>query len=536
MSVRHVSAAEGLVEYVEAALGVEVEPFEPTIRTCFGQTICILGEDRLWVDELQFEHIGYTTVRLPWRERFHENDLIEWMFRACLIERMQTHADVRPIFELAQLLRRLPADIEPESAASSVIAWAQDVARCTELSGRPHLAIGAKALCYWACELQLPGFQDDDIWFTRINAGRHGGSIAATLLDSESGPFSYAEMRAIEAALQRDLSWTRQRAIFYLCRDWGIRPIQLALLREEDFGDDLLGAYIRIPSVKGVRRSKARRANGNFKKRHLSDEAAKAIREHLECNAARLDRVINLVSCHGGVPSESLANIPRPLFPLGGFSERIPRCLADATLRDYALHSTSNAMSREIREMASLVNVPKGSSTRDVPQEFVNINAYRFRHTKAMSMVMAGHDPVDVAEALDHVAIGSVRHYFRFSLDLIQFVNASHMASREIGDAVSAWRGKFVAPSESVSTGEMRVAHLGICKSSAPCPHHPTVTCYTCAKFRPYRGADHEEAERAILSLKEAVDANSTGAVKIQLAAALEGVRAVIRADANEPH
>lgn len=522
--------AESLVDQVEAEWGFEIEPFEPDVRTCFGQTIRVIGDDGGWVDELRFENIGYKTETLRWGQRFHSSSIVEWMFRACAVERMQTHADVKPIFELAPLLKRLPSDLSGEKVASAVVAWAFELMRSSEFSGRPHIALGAKALCSWAVELLLPGFSDDDLNFPKLSVGRRKGSAAVTLLDQESGPFSFAEMRAIEGALHRDPAWIRPRALFYLCRDWGLRPIQLALLREEDFGDDLLGPYINVPSVKGIRRSKARRAKGNFKKRYLSDEAASALRAQVDGNEARVDSLLRAIGAQERMSAEVLASLPRPMFPMGGFSKRIVRYLDDPKLRPYALHSSSGVITREAREISLLINIPRASVSKGSDRSFLNVSAYRFRHTKAMSMVMTGHSPLDVAEALDHESADSVKHYFDFSFDLLHFVNESHKASKEISEAVSAWRGRFASEVERADPREMRVAHLGICKASSPCPHHPTVTCYTCSKFRPYRDADHSEAERAIASLKNETELGSTGPVRIQIDAALNGVRAVIQA------
>lgn len=522
--------AESLVSQLEAEWGIEIEPFERDVRTCFGQTIQIIREDGGWVDELKFENIGYTTISLRWKERFHSSDIVEWMFRACTVERMQTHADVRPFFELAPFLGRLPDDLSGEQVANAVEEWAKEIVCSSELSGRPHIAIGAKSLCFWAVELLLPGFSEEGPTFSRLSVRRRNGSAFVTLLDQESGPFSFAEMRTIESALHRDPAWIRQRALFYLCRDWGLRPIQLALLREEDLGEDLLGPFVNVPSVKGIRRSKARRAKGNFKKRYLSDEAWLALRAQLEINEERVVRLAQAINAQDRVSTRAVTHLPRPMFPAGGLSKRIIRYLDDPKLRPYALHCSSGTITREIRELSSLLNIPRVSTSESSDRSFVNVNAYRFRHTKAMSMVMTGHSPLDVAEALDHVSADSVKHYFDFSLDLVHFVNESHKASKEISEAVSAWQGSFASEAERLDPREMRVAHLGICKASSPCPHHPTVTCYACPKFRPYRDADHAQAERAIASLKKEFHLSSTGAARIQIDAALDGVKAVIEA------
>lgn len=78
--------------------------------------------------------------------------------------------------------------------------------------------------------------------------------------------------------------------------------------------------------------------------------------------------------------------------------------------------------------------------------------------------------------------------------------------------------------------GELAVAGLGMCTRKAPCPYHPTVTCYACERSRPYREADHEAAQREILAFSKVIRDHSTGHIKRQVDAALVGVAAIIKA------
>lgn len=164
----------------------------------------------------------------------------------------------------------------------------------------------------------------------------------------------------------------------------------------------------------------------------------------------------------------------------------------------------------------------------------MQLRAYRFRRTKATAMVMSGHSPEDVAEALDHQTVESVSYYFQFNMELIDFVNAAHNSSTEITEATAFWSGRIQSQDSAPTPGDMQVAHLGICKANKVCPHHPTVSCYSCPHFRPFKEADHSAAQQAIEGLRDWAREHGTGPVREQVDAALAGVHAVKRAIAND--
>ncbi|WP_374557607.1 hypothetical protein [Thermomonas sp.] len=522
-----------LSTYVEVGWQIEVEPFDASVVTCFGQVMSIMDESGEWAESLSFEHIGYSAFKLKWRHAFHPNPFVEWIFRSCLIDRVQTHVDVRPIFDLVKLLPKIEVGSGETVVAPAIARWTLSIARNAELHGQPHLAVGARVLSQWAADLMLPGFAEEAI-DCRSYIKRGGDDLSSvTFLDPDSGPFSSSELRRIENAIVERGSSVRQRTLFFLCRDWGLRPIQLALLREEDFGTDDLGPYLMVPGVKGIRRSRQRRSKTNFKKRYISDEAAAAVVAQIESNKFYYQRLIPWMAADTGESESALSRLPRPLFPSRKATFRAHCYLSDSALRPYTFHCSSPILSREMRDLTNVLRLPLEQAGEMEPHRLLQISAYRLRHTKATAMVMSGHAPIEVAEALDHMTVSSVRYYFDFSLELIGFVNASHRSSAEINEAVATWGGRVTSRDVPIQEHEMRVAHLGVCKAIAPCPHHPTVTCYTCPKFRPFKEADHAVAEKAIRSLKSSMVSDSTGPVRSQVDAALEGVLAVQKAIAD---
>jgi len=483
-----------------------------------------------WTDRLDIEHLGYGVNKFEWGASFHAHPLVEWIYRSCVIERVQTHIDVRPVFDLAPYVQRLPLSDHEENIAPAFLEWASSVVATECAAGRMHIATGAKAVFHWAVEALLPGFYEADLERVNPRYGRKKYSSVVTLLDGTAGPFTASELVRVEQRLKSNPDWRRERALFYLCRDWGLRPIQLALLRVDDLGSDAVGPYIRVPSVKGVRRSRMRRLPQNLKKRYLSDEAADALQAYVRNNLAEVKQIQLKAASDIGVALAEVERLPVPLFPGGRSAIRNRRFYADTALRPYTLHPDSNRLSGELRGWGDRLRVQARYEGNEGGGERMEFSAYRFRRTKATSMVLGGHTPEDVAEALDHKTVATVQHYFRFNLDLIDFVNAAHNTSAEITDAVGYWSGRLTSDVPHASSDVMRVADLGICKANQVCPHHPTVTCYSCPKFRPFKEADHTVAKRNIEDLRDRMFEQGTGPVRRQVDSALAGVRAVIEA------
>ena len=514
---------------------LDPEPFEGTVHSCFGQVVPLVDGQGAWNAQLHIEHLGYGIKTLHWGQAFHANPLVEWLYRSCVIERIQTHIDVRPLFSLAPHLANLKLKAAEKCVAPALLDWASAVIASARASRRSHLITGPKALYQWAVEELLPGFSEADLQTLDTTYSRKKLGSAVTLLDDDQGPFTAKELIRIEQALQANVEWRRDRAMYYLCRDWGLRPIQLALLRVADLGSDAGGPYIRVPSVKGIRRSRLRRSEKNMKKRYLSDEAASAIADYVENNHEEVRRIQLKVASDNNLPTTEVEKLPIPLFPGTRSGSRIRRFYTSPSLRSYILHSDSHRFSAAIRKWGDMLKLParyNGVDDQEISQ--MEFSAYRFRRTKATVMVISGHSPEDVAEALDHQTTENVKHYFKFNLDLIEFVNAAHNTSAEIAEAIAYWSGRITSAARESLSKEMHVANLGICKATEVCPHHPTVTCYSCPKFRPFKEADHRVAKRVIEDLRDRMREQGSGPVRSQVDSALAGVRAVIKAIAHD--
>ncbi|WP_143566515.1 phage integrase family protein [Stenotrophomonas maltophilia] len=510
-------------------------PSIPTFtHSVFGQRIALLDENEEWTEEIRFEHIGYTTRRLPWGERFNENGYLEWLFRLWMIERIETSVDVHPIMELIGIIAKVRAyELEAEHVASELLSHLSALVPALAEAGREAALLGIRSLLAWAFEAGLPGFDDQFAEFLSLTGrSRYSwvGPIVA-LRDPNQGPYTASEMRALNHAITNSMSLSaRHRALCLVARDWGLRPIQLALLRTEDFGEDPVGPFVMVPSVKGSVRSKLRRATGNMVRRHIADDTANAILCQIDAAtegcAPLVRRIERLMLMYGRSDPP-----PTPLFPCGSrHDERLERYCADSAIYEYAFHSDSVSISREFRRLTDVLAIPcerhdpRNSATRNL-----QISAYRLRRTKGTTLVLAGHTADEVAEALDHISTDTVSHYFKYSQDLHRFINETAASSHEIANAVDGWEGKLVQLSmQQGSASVARVGSLGLCTRGSPCPYHPTVTCYACQSFRPDINADHEASLKSIEAIKLQLNDSSTGPLKTQLEAEVNGALAIV--------
>lgn len=520
----------GLIKEVEDRFGIEADAFPLLVKSTFGQAITIRN-DTEWLDKLTIEKIGCAPMNIAWGSPLHTDLLVEWLLRGWFIDRIQTHIDLRPLI----LVQRLLAPHKfPESDAETIGHQISSftVRECTRLKSLNYNdeLVALRVFYRWCLDEDAPGFNEHDyLELSQFSIKTFDNRHLVTMRDEDFGPFTRVQLTHIEKHLSTSQSVTHtQRTLFLLCRDWGIRPIQLALMQVTDFGTDENGPFIRVPSVKGIRRSRLRRHPSNLAKRYISDDTAEAVRLQCalaenQCNAAS-EGIHALCTKHG----INTPDLPIPLLPSTYKTEnRLLRFLTNPKLTPFTFHLDNSRISYEFKSLTWTLRLldPHRASQETAP--FMRISAYRLRRTKATSMVLSGASPEEVAEALDHSNLESIKHYFRYNLELQEFINTIHMASPEINAAVQIWSGKFSeeVPERSKLTA---ISGIGSCSSTEPCPFHPTVTCYACPKFRPSRHANHEAALADITRFQQMLGSNSTGAMVQQVEAAIHGAKSVI--------
>lgn len=514
---------------------IELDDFPETITSVFGQQINLIDENGQWTQRLSIEHIGYGVKQLNWGKPLHSNEQIEWLLRSWTIERLQLRIDLTPIkLAIRALTKYIEKSTAPQDLVNSLFEWMKQTIFSASRNEQYELSIALRLLYRWALQEGLPGFNEfHQLELESIRLGMRYTPNYVAMRDPQEGPYTRIELQRIENSLSENENVTHlQRTLYLLCRDWGLRPIQIALLKTTDYGCDEVGPYLLVPSVKGIRRSRLRRAPSNLVKRYIADDTAAAL--VLQCklsNTAYQAHLKTLTNMQSEGTVESSAGVPI-FLSIGKSANRMERLIQNSTIAQYAFHMDSHAISKQLKCLTFILNIQQRKRNRfseDIGPMI--ISAYRLRRTKGTSMVLGGATPEEVSEALDHQSVDSVKHYFRYNLDLHDFINKAHANSPEIQKAVEMWRGKF-SESYDVEHGA-KIAGLGTCTLNSPCPSHPTVSCYACQSFRPDRAANHKAALANIEEFKLLLTAKSTGPLAQQVENAIYGAKPVIIAAAE---
>ncbi len=513
--------------------GFDTEPLPDFIPSKFGTEI-ILRKGGQWVSELRLYNPGVGTTKLKWGQAFNNHPLIEYSVRQFLIEELKLKCTFHGYRLFADLIGNLSLNISLNETKTEAFVSNWIIEKAIE-SFELNQALYSCIVNYanFCVEEEYWGFSERLLW--QLSATRLPKRLSKSkkfldsMLDPVQGPYNQQEIVAITNALAKENITIKDRALILLCRDLAPRPIQLALLQETDFISDIRGDYLRVPRVKGFKRSALRRTKNNHTERPLTEEIASDLKSLIASNQAVFELLDAYLEEYCRIHKIPFIAPPRPLFPRIACSEGMIALYLDGKSRAYTYHSITSKVSKHIRNLSQNLQVSRPGNTET---DFLEIGSYRFRRTKATSMAIQGYTPEDVAYALDHSSISSVKHYFRFSRDLIDFVNLAASSSIEMNQMVSAWTGRF-AEAREPGAKEIRlnqIDSLGICLNTEICEFHPTVTCYACPKFRAYKDANHRNALINIITVKDALETDSSGPVKGQLDVAIAMARECIKA------
>lgn len=344
------------------------------------------------------------------------------------------------------------------------------------------------------------------------------------VFDPELRPYSAHEIHRISDSLQSSKNIaTYQKALILICRDLGIRPIQVATMREEDFAYDNLGAYLVVYGAKGRRKSKLRRNTDNLSKKYISKDATKALEELIEENKLLHQKISTYAKEWCNSNGVNFIPLVKPLFPRRMHFHTMDRYLSDTKLYEYAPHCRSSSVTAWLTSASNTLAIKSSDGDN------IKISAYRFRRTLGVSMAIAGFSAIEIAVALDHTNTRSIDHYLRWSRDVLKYVNDIYSESEELNEILSRLITREEADTEHDLIRLSDVANLGICTKNGHCEYHPTVSCYSCSRFMPYTDGDHEKALINISTLRDDITENSTGPLRRQLDEAYHAAKTIVQ-------
>jgi len=352
-------------------------------------------------------------------------------------------------------------------------------------------------------------------------------------MDEELGPFTREELRVLNEALKNEEIYIADRLILALCIQFGLRPIQLSLLKEKDFIEDAeLGlCYLNVPRVK-QKGGQFRREE--FTKRIVDDELAVLIK-----------RVIaNNHDSYGG-----LSIMEPPLFfrkvqvyikglkgavkhfegvkvDEGSYRSINSQFYGEENKASYLHHNRPhNFYNRMISTTSYLPLSPRTGKP-------FYLTPYRFRYTVGSNAVMEGMTEEEVADLLDHSSTRCVKHYFRYTHEMWELLENATAKRTEQQHFTVAWNREEDL-SGNIYGKEIIELHaftaIGKCQKEAACYLEPAVACYSCDKFCPNKEkSSHDNALISLKDRKKVVDESTSSSLSKQLDEAIAGCEAAI--------
>ena len=400
-----------------------------------------------------------------------------------------------------------------------------------------------RQLIRWFIAYEVDGLElDIALDILRLEYGGNQNSYLALYgLDAESGPFLREELRILHQAALNPNIHLEDRVVLKLCLEFGLRPIQIALLKQSDFILDtqLKLAYLNIPRVK--QKHQYRRVE--FTNRLVSDELAQMI--------------IQLIDVHELLYSQGDSTIDYSLNDAPLIMRRHSYWHGDSTNNPYILANNSPDASKKLisnqhgyfKEYAEL---GWQDITHHIPPQGIDyrldsiakrlplsprtgrpfqMNAYRFRYTLGTNAVIEGATEIEVASLLDHSSLGSVKHYFHYSQEMFEVLEAATLDRVENKFWTAAWSKHAMEGNVyDVDIVEPETAiTLGKCQKGSPCTLEPAVACYGCDKFCPTKDVEgHRKALNSLTKRAEKAAQSCTRAVAHQFDEAIAGCTAAI--------
>lgn len=352
-------------------------------------------------------------------------------------------------------------------------------------------------------------------------------------MDEELGPFTREELRVLNEALKNEEIYIADRLIFALCIQFGLRPIQLSLLKEKDFIEDAeLGlCYLNVPRIKQkggpFRREK-------FTKRIIDDELAALIKRVIASNHNSYDglsimepplffrkAIVTKKGVRGAVKFVENFEFNK------GYYSCVNSEYYDTEAKESYLHHL-----RPRNFFFRMQNVTSYLPLSPRTGKPFHLTPYRFRYTVGSNAVMEGMIEEEVADLLDHCSTLCVKHYFRYTREMWELLENATAKRTEQQHFTAAWNREEDL-SGNIYGKEVIELHaftaIGKCQKEAACYLEPAVACYSCDKFCPNKEkSSHKNALISLTDRKQTLADSTSTSLSKQIDEAIAGCEAAI--------
>lgn len=399
--------------------------------------------------------------------------------------RNKSAAHARNVFNLfTYFLLQIPNNLLPVGriTTNDLINFKGQLTKHTEW----HLGVISGLLKKWHA-LGLDAVDGNAIKFLeQITIKGNSKGDAVRSMDPVNGPYTDLELQAIYSALNGSYAQgnlvIEDYLLVILIIILGVRPIQLAALKIEDFvvvrNSDGAAAYIlNIPRAK-QRGSISRQ---EFRSRPLIPEIGKVLEAWIHAVRKNCDQ-----NCGKPMKLDAL-----PIFP----------CWNNLMPPGYEHHSTAQMIGELVKKICNDLSV-----LSERTGVYLKITPRRFRHTMGTRAAEEGHGELIIADLLDHTDTQNVGVYVEATpaiaarIDKATAMELAPIAQAFMGlivnDETQAMRGND--PSSRI--GRPDVGNIGSCGKYGFCGGMAPIACYTCHNFQPWLDAPHEQLLDALLS------------------------------------
>lgn len=414
-------------------------------------------------------HISFTSIRDHWGDRHADNAK---QAALAFMEDRSPDTVMGAVGALARMARHV--SVGATISASTLMDYRSLLAR-EQLHYLGHVAAFLK---FWvACG--YAGVDPGVLQFfssTKIPGNVKGAAVRTH--HPTKGPFTDLELQSITLAAReahREGRVSRQDfAILLTLTATGSRPGQLSMLTCGDLVPPARGSTasrLLVPSLKKRTRQRLTR------ERVIPGELAVLLRELVE-ERSRDERF-------RGIPVDR-----RPIFAVE----------ATAFVSLEHAHIGRDGVSRALGRLRRALRLRSARTGA-----LINLAPRRFRSTLGTRAADAGHPPVLIAHLLDHTDLQHVGVYvesrgsIQDRMDAALHGRAEPLAGLFTGTVVAdeAKSGVVEAPSRRIAAAVG--SDVGTCAGPLSCARLAPLACYTCAAFRPWRDAPHEDLLHSLI-------------------------------------